>query len=76
VLSSESYCPWNSSCAAQLLETEFLPTVLHINQGCGAGIRALELGILPGAGVGAQIKNQKEPELSLKFRIEAGVMTI
>ena len=35
---------------------------------------AAELGILPGAG--AQIKNQKEPELSLKFRTEAGVLAI
>jgi len=33
-------------------------------QGCAAGARAPELGIL--SGVGAQIKNQ-EPELSLKF---------
>jgi len=39
-------------------------------QGCGA----LELGILPGAG--AQIKNQKESELSLKFRTGAGAMAI
>ena len=32
-------------------------------QGCGAGIRAPEFGILPGAG--AQIKNQKELEPEL-----------
>jgi len=36
--------------------------------------RVLELGILPGAG--AQMKNQKEPELSLKFRTGAGAMAI
>jgi len=35
--------------------------------------RALELGILPGAG--AQIKNQ-EPELSLRFRTRTGPMAI
>jgi len=35
-----------------------------------------ELGILPGAGAGAQIKNQKEPELNLKFRAGAGAMAI
>jgi len=35
----------------------------------GAG--APELGIFPGAGAGAQIKNQ-EPELNLKFRTGAG----
>jgi len=42
-------------------------------QGCGAG--ASEPGIVPGAGVGAQIKNQ-ELELSLKFRIGAGAAAI
>jgi len=38
-------------------------------EGCGAGARAPELGILPGAGAGAQIKNQKEqdPKLSSKL---------
>jgi len=35
------------------------------------GARASELGILPGTGAGAQIKNPKEqePALSLKFKI-------
>ena len=41
-------------------------------QGYGAG--APELVILPGAGV--QSKNQKEPDLSSKFRTGAGVMAI
>jgi len=41
-------------------------------QGCGAG--APELGILPGAG--AQIKNQKDPELSSKFRTGAEAMAV
>jgi len=40
----------------------------------GAG--APGLGILPRAGAGAQIKNQKEPELSLKFRTRAGATAI
>ena len=40
---------------------------MKITQGCGA--EATELGILPGAG--AQIKNQKEPELSIKFKTGA-----
>jgi len=43
-----------------------------IIQGSGAG--APELGILPGAG--SQIKNQKEPDLSLKFRTGAAAMAI
>jgi len=34
-----------------------------------------ELGILPRAGTGAQIKNQK-PEISIKFKTEAGAMAI
>jgi len=38
----------------------------------GAG--APELGILPGAG--AQIKNDEEPELSLKFRTRARATAI
>jgi len=38
---------------------------------------APELGILPGAGAGAQIKNKEpEQELSLKFRTGAGVVAI
>jgi len=41
-------------------------------QGYGAGVPVLR--ILPGAGV--QHKNQKEPELSLKFRTGAGAMAI
>jgi len=45
---------------------------VKIIQGYGAG--APELGILPGAG--AQSKNQKEPEFSLKVRTGAGVMAI
>jgi len=40
-------------------------------QGYGAGARAPELGILLAPGAGAQVKNQKEPELSLKFRTGA-----
>jgi len=35
-----------------------------------------ELGILPGAAVRAQNKNQKEPKLSLKVRTGAGAMAI
>jgi len=37
-----------------------------------------ELGILPGAGSGAQIKNQPdlEPELSLEFKTGAGAIAI
>jgi len=35
-----------------------------------------ELNISPGAGAKAPIKNQKEPELSLKFRTSAGAMAI
>jgi len=38
------------------------------------GEEALELGILPGTGAGAQIKDQKEPELNLKFRTGARAM--
>jgi len=42
----------------------------------GPGPRAPVLGILPGTGAGSHIKNQKEPELSLKFRTGAGAMAI
>jgi len=45
---------------------------VKIIQGYAAG--AQELGILPGARV--QNKNQKEPELSLKFRTGSGAMAI
>jgi len=48
--------------------------LVKIIQGYRAEIPGL--GILPGAGAGAQIKNQKEPELSLKFRTGAGAMVI
>jgi len=46
--------------------------LVKIIQGYAAG--AQELGILPGARV--QNKNQKEPELSLKFRTGSGAMAI
>ena len=46
--------------------------IVKIIQGYGAG--GPELDILPGAG--AQIKNQKEPKPSLKFRTGAGAMAI
>jgi len=42
----------------------------------GYGVGAPELGILPGAGAGTQIKNDKEPEFSLKFRTRAGATAI
>ena len=44
--------------------------------GLQAGLQSPEpeLGILNG--IGAQIKNQKNPEVSLKFMTGAGVMTI
>jgi len=35
-----------------------------------------ELVILHGAELGAQIKNQKKPELSLKFRTAVGAMAM
>jgi len=40
----------------------------------GYGVGAWELGILPGAG--AQIKNQKDPELNLKFRTRAEALAV
>jgi len=54
-----------------ILRSEFLWKCLEI-QGYGAG--ASDLGILHGAGV--QNKNQKEPELSLKFRTGVGAVAI
>ena len=41
-----------------------------------AGVSVPELGILPAAGSRAQIKDQNEPELSLKFRTGDGATAI